>query len=180
VQPGESRSSVETRSWNRSSKTSPRISSAGAGISASARRRGCSQTWKHGYAGDYVRISGGSGGTALTASRNYAAVACRSSSRRPQPAHPPDFGVCRHTRRCSKPCATMFSTISACPGSTLPQRINPVEPPRYGPVCQVVWEGRRREASPYPDQSMAARNAQGDKRLPWVPASAGTAVAALC
>jgi len=33
----------------------------------------------------------------------------------------------------------------------LPQRLNPVEPPWYGPVCLVVWEGRRREASPYPD-----------------------------
>jgi hypothetical protein len=32
-------------------------------------------------------------------------------------------------------------------------KLNPVEPPRYGPVCQVVWEGRRREASPYPDQT---------------------------
>jgi hypothetical protein len=30
-------------------------------------------------------------------------------------------------------------------------KLNLVEPPRYGPVCQVVWEGRRREASPYPD-----------------------------
>ena len=45
----------------------------------------------------------------------------------------------------------MFSTISAFPGSTLLQRLNPVEPPWYGPVCQVVWEGRRREVSPYPD-----------------------------
>jgi hypothetical protein len=26
-----------------------------------------------------------------------------------------------------------------------------LEPPRYGPVCQVVWEGRSREAPPYPD-----------------------------
>ena len=25
------------------------------------------------------------------------------------------------------------------------------EPPWYGPVCQVVWEGRSREAPPYPD-----------------------------
>ena len=25
------------------------------------------------------------------------------------------------------------------------------ESPRYGPVCQVVWEERGREASPYPD-----------------------------
>ena len=45
----------------------------------------------------------------------------------------------------------MFSTISAFPGSTLPQRLNQVEPPWYGPVRQVVWEGRRREVSPYPD-----------------------------
>jgi len=25
------------------------------------------------------------------------------------------------------------------------------EPPWYGPVCPVVWEGRRRETPPYPD-----------------------------
>jgi len=25
------------------------------------------------------------------------------------------------------------------------------EPPWYGPVCPVVWEGRHREMSPYPD-----------------------------
>ena len=55
------------------------------GYSASARRRACSRTWKHGYAGDYARISGGSGGTVLIASRNYAAAACRSSSRRSRP-----------------------------------------------------------------------------------------------
>ena len=34
-----------------------------------------------------------------------------------------------------------------------PPKLNSVEPPRYGSVCQVVWEGRCREASPYPDQS---------------------------
>lgn len=32
-------------------------------------------------------------------------------------------------------------------------KLNLIEPPWYGPVCAVVWEGRRREASPYPDQS---------------------------
>ena len=32
-------------------------------------------------------------------------------------------------------------------------KLNPIEPPWYGPVCPVVGEGRRREASPYPDQS---------------------------
>src|SRR5438309_1314568 len=31
-------------------------------------------------------------------------------------------------------------------------KLNPIEPPWYGPVCPVVWDGRRREASPYPDQ----------------------------
>jgi hypothetical protein len=31
-------------------------------------------------------------------------------------------------------------------------KLNPVEPPWYGPVCPVVWEGWYREVSPYPDQ----------------------------
>ena len=31
-------------------------------------------------------------------------------------------------------------------------RLNPVEPPWYGPVCPVVWEGRCRETPPYPDR----------------------------
>ena len=30
-------------------------------------------------------------------------------------------------------------------------RLNPIEPPWYGPVCPVVWEGWHREVSPYPD-----------------------------
>jgi hypothetical protein len=33
------------------------------------------------------------------------------------------------------------------------QPLNLIEPPWYGPVCPVVWEGRSREAPPYPDQS---------------------------
>jgi hypothetical protein len=33
-------------------------------------------------------------------------------------------------------------------------KLNPVEPPWYGPVCPVVWEGWCREASPYPDQPL--------------------------
>jgi len=33
-----------------------------------------------------------------------------------------------------------------------PPKHNSVEPPWYGPVCPVVWEGRCREAPPYPDQ----------------------------
>jgi hypothetical protein len=35
-----------------------------------------------------------------------------------------------------------------------PPKFNPVEPPWYGPVCPVVWEGRHREVSPYPDQEL--------------------------
>ena len=30
--------------------------------------------------------------------------------------------------------------------------LNPIELPWYGPVRPVVWEGRSREAHPYPDQ----------------------------
>jgi hypothetical protein len=33
-------------------------------------------------------------------------------------------------------------------------KLNPIEPPWYGPVCPVVWEGRRREVSPYPDHGV--------------------------
>ena len=33
----------------------------------------------------------------------------------------------------------------------LPPNQNAAEPPWYGPVCPVVWEGRCREAPPYPD-----------------------------
>ena len=35
-----------------------------------------------------------------------------------------------------------------------------LEPPWYGPVCPVVWEGRRREVSPYPDLRPDAENVQ--------------------
>jgi hypothetical protein len=31
-------------------------------------------------------------------------------------------------------------------------KLNPVEPPWYGPVCPVVGEGWHREVSPYPDR----------------------------
>ena len=34
-------------------------------------------------------------------------------------------------------------------------RPNSVEPPWYGPVCPVVWEGRHREMPPYPDRLSA-------------------------
>jgi hypothetical protein len=44
-------------------------------------------------------------------------------------------------------------------------KLNPIEPPWYGPVCPVVWEGRRREVSPYPDQRrilvVAGRGGEG-------------------
>ena len=41
---------------------------------------------------------------------------------------------------------------------------NPIEPPRYVTVCQVVWEGRRREAPPYPDQRVDGWLGKGSKK----------------
>jgi type IV secretion system protein TrbI len=41
-----------------------------------------------------------------------------------------------------------------------------LEPPRYGPVCPVVGEGRCREAPPYPDQAPPARPAAIEERDP--------------
>jgi hypothetical protein len=115
--------------WSRLSKTSHRILSAGADTSVSVRRRLCSRSWKHGYAGDYARISGGSGETAITASRNCAAVASRSSMRRSRPARRQGVGACPHIPRSRTPCATMSSMNSACPEFMSPQKLSPVEPP---------------------------------------------------
>ena len=48
-----------------------------------------------------------------------------------------------------------------------PSTLNPVEPPWYGPVCPVVWEGRHREVPPYPDSDPAADCAPpGPRRIP--------------
>ncbi len=62
-------------------------------------------------------------------------------------------GACQDTRWSSRPCATPTSTPSVSPDSMSLCMLNPIEPPWYGPVCPVVWEGRHREVSPYPDQS---------------------------
>jgi hypothetical protein len=40
-------------------------------------------------------------------------------------------------------------------------KLNPIEPPWYGPVCPVVWEGWHREVSPYPDLRRIAVGAGG-------------------
>ena len=115
--------------------------------------RVCSCTSKRGSAEDYVRIFGGSGGTGEIASKNCAVVACQSSMRRSPPVRRRVSGACPATRRSNRRCATTLSTHSVSPDSMSPLQINPIEPPWYGPVCPVVWEGRRREAPPYPDQS---------------------------
>ena len=47
---------------------------------------------------------------------------------------------------------TTISSRSVFPESMRPPKPHSVEPPWYGPVCPVVWEGWRREAPPYPDQ----------------------------
>src|SRR5439155_27174744 len=78
-------------------------------------------------------------------------VACQSSTRRLLPARPPVSGACPDIRPSNKPCAIRTSTASVFPASMFLPRLNPIEPPWYGPVCPVVWEGWHREVSPYPD-----------------------------
>jgi hypothetical protein len=51
-------------------------------------------------------------------------------------------GACPDTRRSNKPCATTISIHSVSPDSMSLPKLNPVEPPWYGPVCPVVWELR--------------------------------------
>ena len=55
-------------------------------------------------------------------------------------------------------------------------RLNPIEPPWYGPVCPVVWEGRCREAFLYPDQSAIAHDVLSrveEERVPMTTDVAG-------
>ena len=66
---------------------------------------------------------------------------------------PTGFGACPDTRRSNRPCAITTSTHSVFPNSMSLPKLNPVEPPWYGPVCPVVGEGWHREVSSYPDQS---------------------------
>ena len=71
--------------------------------------------------------------------------------RRSRLAHQQGSGACPVIRRSSKPYATPISSSLGLPESMRPPKPNSVEPPWYGPVCPVVWEGWRREASPCPD-----------------------------
>jgi hypothetical protein len=86
---------------------------------------------------------------------NYAIVAYRSSMRRWRAARPRASGECQDTRRSNRRCATAISTRSVFPESMRPPKLNSVEPPRHGSVCQVVWEGRCREASPPLSRSLS-------------------------
>src|SRR5262249_56950227 len=96
-------------------------------------------------------ISGGNGGTGITDSRSFAASVSRSSPHRSLPVHRRDSGACPDTRRFNTPYEIRCSTLLVSPESSCLCRFNSIEPPWYGPVCPVVWEGWRRETSPYPD-----------------------------
>ena len=115
-----------------------------------------SRTSKRGSVEDCVCIFGGSGEPGKTASENYAIAAYRSSMRRWRPARPRASGECQGTHRSNRRCATAISTRSVFPESMCPPKPNSIEPPRYGPVCAVVWEGRCREAPHYPDLAQIA------------------------
>ncbi len=54
----------------------------------------------------------------------------------------------------------LSSTRSAFLGWRHRRPLNSIEPPWYGPVCPVVWEGRSREAPPYPDQRVLSFNVE--------------------
>jgi hypothetical protein len=104
--------------------------------------------------GDYVVGQWEGGGThAGPAFKDFlAGVAYRSSVQRSPPVRRRGSGACPDTRRSNRPCATTTSTHSVSDSISL-SKLNPVEPPWYGPVCPVVWEGWYREVSPYLDQS---------------------------
>src|SRR3954467_6999919 len=63
------------------------------------------------------------------------------------------------------------STRSAFPDWRPSQLLNSIEPPWYGPVCPVVWEGRSREAPPYPDLCNERRNPRESLPIALTPSS---------
>ena len=98
-----------------------------------------------------TRIAGGNGGTGITDSRSFAASASRSSPHRSLPVHRRDLAHVRTPGGSTRPTKSCVRTLLVSPESSCLCRLNSIEPPWYGPVCPVVWEGWRRETSPYPD-----------------------------
>jgi hypothetical protein len=68
----------------------------------------------------------------------------------------------------------LSSSRSAFLGCRHRRPLNSIEPPWYGPVCPVVWEGRSRKAPPYPDQfrMVSPERCPRNPVLPPSPASA--------
>ena len=62
--------------------------------------------------------------------------------------------------RSVSPSRTPTSTHTAYPAWLLVDGLKLTEPPWYGPVCPVVWEGGSREAPPYPNSD------EGKRELP--------------
>jgi RNA-directed DNA polymerase len=134
-------------------ETSRHTSSDGAATSASARPHACSRTSKRGFRRTAThRIFGGNGKNGPTASRDlrrrgvpkvHAAVAAGSPT-----------GILAHVRTpaVQQALRNQYFDSLGLPPTPCAAKLNSVEPPWYGPVCPVVWEGRTREASPYPDQ----------------------------
>ena len=83
--------------------------------------------------------------------------------------------------RCLSQCLFQLARTSAIGHAV---NAHPAEPPWYGPVCPVVWEGRHREVPPYPDSTPCricppAAWAYGRSRLRSPPHPAGTSPARL-
>ena len=97
---------------------------------------------RDGTVGDGAARMGDARWRRLIASTNCGAEVCQSSTQRWPPVRRRGSGACQDTRRSNRPCGTTFPTNSDFPDSMFPTKLNPVEPPWYGPVCPVVWEGR--------------------------------------
>ena len=139
------KASASRRQW----RISPRICGAGAAISASAKRPGC---WSLSPLGP-VATAGRSlapventtappGGTCR---KRGLAMGCKEHGRpwpRPLVSRPKQSPLNRALK-----CGLQIVRSPILVRSLLPQLL---ESPRYGPVCQVVWEARSREAPPIP------------------------------
>ena len=111
----------------------------------------CCATWTRGSVEDCACISGGSGRTGEPLHGTASPGRVQSSWRRVAAGSARVLAHVSDIRRCNMALRNADFDSLGLPRLACPQDAQPVEPPWYGPVCPVVWEGWSREASPYPD-----------------------------
>src|SRR6267142_556294 len=145
------RAGPEAKASRRSSRSCPSTSSGGAATSDSARPRRCCANLTNGPDEGCVPWSGCNGNEGLLVMPNCDAAASAGIRRRKPPVAHVVLGGSATVPHLPWLYRTPHSNRSVL--QLLRYQASLIyRTAVYGPVCTVVWEGRSREAPPYPDQ----------------------------